>query len=141
VANQKVTINGKTFGVWFKHVQDDGTKETKEVINKALGEAIRCGQIKKFGRIDHDPRPEHYFPLVKTATVCFIETDDDSHATVSTGYSFCSVSEKRFIKSDARNRSLGRAVGAYWKFIGGKKRNRSDNYHKPYIKHEDVDHG
>ncbi len=122
---QKIDLNGHTFRVWFKHVQRDETKDTNKIIDKAIAEAIRCGQIKKFGRIDHDPRPSSYFPVVKAATICFIEVDNDSHATVSIGYSFCSSSEKNFIKSDARNRALGRAVGAYWKSVGGKVRTRS----------------
>ncbi len=121
---QKIELNGHTFRVWFKHAQRDFDIENDKFIDAAIANAIDIGQIKKFGRIDHDPRPSSYFPAVKAATLCTIESNDNKYEVVATGYSFCSESEKQFVKSDARNRALGRAISEYWKENGGKVRNK-----------------
>lgn len=120
---QKIELNGHTFRVWFKHAQRDFDIDNDKFIDAAVANAIDIGQIKKYE--GHANELAAYLPLVKSATLCTIETDDEKHEVVSSGYSFCSVSEKRFVKSDSRNRALGRAVGAYWKSVGGKVRIRS----------------
>lgn len=114
---QKIELNGHTFRVWFNHVQNNNFKNEMLILD-AIQAAVKVKQIKLFGQ-------DNELPNVKAATVCTIETNDGKHEVISTGYSFCSASEQRFVKSDSRNRALGRAIGAYWKSVGGKVRVRS----------------